>query len=435
MKTSRTFSALVLILACAHVGASAQTAGGANGTVVEQKTFEDWDYGKLQPWQRAVYPKEAFDAARNSPDLELLHIRYMSDGLKVGGFIYKPRKTDGRRLPVIIFNRGGLADGAIGMSNFNYIHEMFRLASEGFVVVASQYRGTDGGEGRDEVGGADTGDVMNLFPLVRSLPYADPASVFMWGYSRGALMTLQALRDGAPVKAAVLVGPPTDYVEFVAQDEAGPRFFRQTWPDFEARKAEHIRNRSSVMWAEKIEAPLLILHGGADNLSPAHSLKLAEKLEEHGKVYELVVYAGDNHPVIFNREDRMRRTIDWFKNPRAMSVAGALRRTINERGVEAALRQYHELKKTQADRYAFGEAELNRLGYELLGTGRTKEAVEIFKLNAEVFPAAFNVYDSLAEAYAAAGDKELAIKNYKKSLELNPQNTNATDRLKELERK
>ena len=61
-----------------------------------------------------------------------------------------------------------------------------------------------------------------------------------------------------------------------------------------------------------------------------------------------------------------------------------------------------------------------------------KEAIEIFKLNVEAYPKASNTYDSLAEAYMANGDKELAIQNYKKSLELNPKNENAIEALKKL---
>ena len=53
----------------------------------------------------------------------------------------------------------------------------------------------------------------------------------------------------------------------------------------------------------------------------------------------------------------------------------------------------------------------------------------------EAYPEGFNTYDSLAEAYAVKGDRELAIKNYRRSLELNPQNTNAVAKLKELEGK
>ncbi len=55
------------------------------------------------------------------------------------------------------------------------------------------------------------------------------------------------------------------------------------------------------------------------------------------------------------------------------------------------------------------------LGYELTFTGRVREAVEIFKLNVEMYPQGFSTYDSLGEAYLAAGERELAIKNYKRS--------------------
>src|SRR5438094_8522008 len=60
---------------------------------------------------------------------------------------------------------------------------------------------------------------------------------------------------------------------------------------------------------------------------------------------------------------------------------------------------------------------------------KVKEAIEIFKLNVEVYPQASNAYDSLGEAYMVHGDKELAIVNYKKSLELDPKNINATAQL------
>ena len=116
-----------------------------------------------------------------------------------------------------------------------------------------------------------------------------------------------------------------------------------------------------------------------------------------------------------------------------MSVAEALFKTINEKGIAAGMAQFQELKAKSADTYDFGEEELNRLGYQLLGTGKRDEAIQIFKLNVELYPKAFNTYDSLGEAYMVAGNKELAILNYKKSLELNPANKGATEMLKRLE--
>ncbi|MCI0662389.1 MAG: hypothetical protein L0220_15065 [Acidobacteria bacterium] len=61
---------------------------------------------------------------------------------------------------------------------------------------------------------------------------------------------------------------------------------------------------------------------------------------------------------------------------------------------------------------------MNRLGYSLLTANRLKEAIEILQLNVSAFPESFIVYDSLGEAYMNAGQKELAIQNYEKSLRL-----------------
>ncbi len=117
-----------------------------------------------------------------------------------------------------------------------------------------------------------------------------------------------------------------------------------------------------------------------------------------------------------------------------MPIAEELAKTIKDKGIEAGLAQYHELKANQKTVYDFSEPELNRLGYQLLQSGKLKEAIEIFALNVEQYPEAFNTYDSLGEAYMNAGDTRLAIQNYKKSLELNPQNSNAKDMLARLER-
>lgn len=98
-----------------------------------------------------------------------------------------------------------------------------------------------------------------------------------------------------------------------------------------------------------------------------------------------------------------------------------------------ALARVRELKTKSPHAYDFSEPEINRLGYTLLRSERIPDAVDVFRFNAETYPQSSNVYDSLAEAYAAHDERELAIANYKKSIELNPKNTNAIDALKRLE--
>ena len=95
---------------------------------------------------------------------------------------------------------------------------------------------------------------------------------------------------------------------------------------------------------------------------------------------------------------------------------------------------YKKIKAEKPNNVVVSEARLNDLGYSLLQQEKIPEAIAIFKVNVELYPQSANVYDSLAEAYMTKGDKQLAIANYKKSLELNAQNTNAVEMLKKLER-
>ena len=95
----------------------------------------------------------------------------------------------------------------------------------------------------------------------------------------------------------------------------------------------------------------------------------------------------------------------------------------------AEIRQQHQANS----KLYFDEASFNGIGYNMLNSGKVPEAIEVFKLNVELFPGSSNVYDSLGEAYMKSGDKEKAVINYEKSLELNPENNNAREMLKKLE--
>lgn len=106
---------------------------------------------------------------------------------------------------------------------------------------------------------------------------------------------------------------------------------------------------------------------------------------------------------------------------KATSLSETLSQTLKERGIEAAVAHYRELKsKGQSDIYT-SESDLNGWGYRLLRNRQFKEAIEVLKLNVEAYPKSANVYDSLAEAYLASGDNSAAIENYNKALEIDPQ--------------
>src|SRR5688572_2791698 len=77
---------------------------------------------------------------------------------------------------------------------------------------------------------------------------------------------------------------------------------------------------------------------------------------------------------------------------------------------------------------------INVKGYDLLQEKKLKESIDLFKLNVLAFPRSANTYDSLGEAYLESGDKKSAIENYKRSLELDPENENARGVLKMMQR-
>ena len=114
------------------------------------------------------------------------------------------------------------------------------------------------------------------------------------------------------------------------------------------------------------------------------------------------------------------------------SISQTLTTTIASDGIDAALKQYHELKVAAPATYNFDESELNNLGYRLIHKNQFKEAIRIFQLNVEAYPKSANTYDSLAEGYMDDGESALAIANYQKSLQLNPKNRNAVVMLQKL---
>jgi CubicO group peptidase (beta-lactamase class C family) len=103
--------------------------------------------------------------------------------------------------------------------------------------------------------------------------------------------------------------------------------------------------------------------------------------------------------------------------------------------IAEAMEGYRKIKKEKPANVVVEEGRLNTLGYTLMRQNKLPEAIAVFGLNVEFYPNSWNVYDSLGEAYMKNGDKELAITNYRKSLELNPKNTGAVEALKKLEGK
>lgn len=243
---------------------------------------------------------------------EYYTITYLSDGLRVNGFLGYPIAPG--PLPAIIYNRGGTWDkGTLtGLELIPYVEC-------GYVTIATQYRGNGGSEGSETFGDGDVRDVLNLIPILHAMPAVDPARVGMMGYSRGGMVTLIALKEDTlrgtnSIRTAVTVGaitnlflwrddnPEIAYAAFLAligwRPEEKPALFQA---------------RSAVFWPELINVPILLLHGEADaEISPDHASSFSSALTDAGRTHEIVIYPGGDH-YLSSYQNGLPVALDWFQ--------------------------------------------------------------------------------------------------------------------------
>ena len=179
------------------------------------------------------------------------------------------------------------------------------------------------------------------------------------------------------------------------------------------------------------EKTKVIQHGGGINGFNSLLTRLIDK--QQTIILLDNVGLGRNHANITNSVINILNN-QPFDAPKK-SFNEMLYKTALEKGGAAAVVEYRKLKTDQAAIYDFSEGELNALGYQLLAAKRPLDALEIFKLNVEMFPKSSNPYDSLGEVYLAGDQKELALANYKKALEFDPTNSNAAQIINRLEGK
>ena len=245
-------------------------------------------------------------------------ITYNSDGLSITGLEVLPTLTAGEKIPLMIYNRGGSGDYGM-LSAGQVIGLMAPFAQRMRLgVLASNYRGNGGSEGREEWGGADVHDVLNLLELGKQQPWWDGKNIFMLGWSRGGMMTYLALKHGAVVNAAAVGAGAADLAAgAIFRPVMEEKIYTHFIPNFAARREEAMRERSAVCWPEKINTPLLLLHGDADDrVHVNEARRLYAQLKALDKTVRYVEYAGDNHGLKQHWKQWVDEVLTWFETYR-----------------------------------------------------------------------------------------------------------------------
>jgi dipeptidyl aminopeptidase/acylaminoacyl peptidase len=245
--------------------------------------------------------------------LNLFDITYVSDGLKVKGFLIEPKATG--NYPCVIYNRGGNRDFGM-LTPFRIAFLSSKLASEGSVIIASNYRGVDGGEGMEEFGGADVNDILNLIPTLNHVEKADTSRIGMYGWSRGGMMTYIAMAKTDRIKAVVVGGALADSFEGIRdRPEMETYVYSELIPNYNENKERALEERSAIKWADKFpkNVPILMLHGNSDwRVKAEQSLNLALEFQKYRIPYRLIIFEGADHGISEFRDDVHNHTISWF---------------------------------------------------------------------------------------------------------------------------
>jgi len=239
-------------------------------------------------------------------------ITYLSDGLKVKGYLVYPKAPG--RYPGIIYNRGGNKEfGKI--TSFKVAFVMGRVAAMGYVVGGSQYRGNDGGEGHEEFGGKDVDDVLNMVPLLKSLPDVDSSRLGIFGWSRGGMMTYLTLMRTDIFRAAVVGGGLSDLFMMMTSRPGMEEVYYDVIPGYAQHKEQSLDARSAIRHVDRIckTTPVLMLHGTADwRVVPQMALDMAEAFQKEQIPYRLVMLEGGDHGLTEHNQEVYRQIRMWL---------------------------------------------------------------------------------------------------------------------------
>ena len=255
------------------------------------------------------------------------YVSYLSEGLKIYAMMTipnGPKPSSG--WPVVIFNHGYIPPDVYRTTE-RYVAYVDQIASSGYIVFKSDYRGHDRSEGA--AGGVYTGpnysiDVLNAVASMKRYPDADPNRIGMWGHSMGGYITLRSMVVSQDIKVGVIwAGVVARYPDLFTRWNPGARFtvpssgswvssLEQSYGSVE-QNPEFWNSISANAYVRDLNRPIQLHHGTADHDVPwEFSQMLYDEMLQANQIAEFYAYEGDNHNISNYFSLAMQRTIEFF---------------------------------------------------------------------------------------------------------------------------
>lgn len=251
--------------------------------------------------KRRLYPSP-------NPQIRLEEITYWSAGIRVKGLLATP--TAPGNYEGIIYLRGGIQH--VGMVRPARIAQ---IAMNGFIVFAPYYRGNRGGEGRDRFAGEDRQDAVNAVDVLKQQTNVQADRIHLLSFSRGGIMALWTaiLRDD--IASIVTWAGVSDIVATYQERADLRRMMKRVIGGTPHNNPNAYRDRTVLFQIDKIDAPVLIIHGMLDqHVSFEQALLLEKALEENEKAYETMYFPTFTHyfPPVHNVQV-VKELCAWMK--------------------------------------------------------------------------------------------------------------------------
>jgi dienelactone hydrolase len=302
-----------------------------------------------------------------------------------------------------------------------------QLAASGIHALTMDYRGfgESGGDRFDAIAPQDAqkivdekwpGDIDAAYAFLLAQPGVDKARIGAGGGSCGVNQAVRLARRHPEVGSLVLLAGPLDPqgLQFIEKSAWLPIFAAAAADDqYDANAPELMR------W-------ILAMSGNPRNTFTGfkdgrHGTEIFGPHPELPK--QIVRWYSET--LVAHPADPKRPV-----TPKPSPMRDFWHKAQTSDGVPDAVQMFHDVRKKDANAVLFPESSLNLLGYQYLQAGKTKEAIELFKLNVEAYPTSANTYDSLGDGYLADGQNALALQASQKAIEMLPGDKVSEDRKK-----